>query len=98
MFQLPSIVPGMQISKISRSSPANVPSAVKKKKYFRMSLIARTTAAAAVNPSTLPLARLRAKEKVSRPDNSNVPSIFNLWIRRDLRLATTGVCGPGFER
>jgi hypothetical protein len=65
MFQHPSIAPGMQILKISRSSPANVPSAAKKKRYFRMNLIGSTLAAGAMNPLTLPLARLRVKAKVS---------------------------------
>jgi hypothetical protein len=66
MYQLLSIVPGMQILKISRSSFANVPIAVKKKKYSQMNLIGSTSAADAINPLTLPLARSRVKAKVSR--------------------------------
>jgi len=66
MFQRPSIVPGMPILKISRSSPANVPSAVRKKRYFRMNLIGLTPAVDAGSPLTLRNARLKARAKVSR--------------------------------
>jgi hypothetical protein len=59
----------MLILKISRSSPASVPNAVKKKKYFQMNLTGPTAAAVAAKPSISQLARLKAKAKVYHPDN-----------------------------
>ena len=68
MFQLPSIARVMRTLKISKRLPANAPNAAKKRKSFRMNLIAPTLAADAENPSIFQNAKSPEKAKAYPPD------------------------------